>query len=185
MELLFCTTNSNKFTIAKLAGQKHGVKIIQHTVEVDEIQAEDPKYILEHKAHAIYEKVRSPLVVTDDSRSIPALHGFPGPYAKSVNHWFTAQDWLNLMKGHTDMTTFFEKRLAYIDESGITVFEQIIEQKFLHNLANDEKAGILDVITYPGENQSIAELMVNNPEHILSKDTIWQEFFDWYKKKYG
>jgi len=41
------------------------------------------------------------------------LNGFPGPFIKFVNQWFSAEDYVNLMQGKTNRTIIIQDCLAY------------------------------------------------------------------------
>lgn len=183
MSLLFCTTNTDKFELGSRSFQKHGLILEQLQIEVDEVQSEDPYYILDHKIRSIYEKVKRPLIVTDDSWNIPALGGFPGAYMKSVNHWLAPDDWLNLMSTHEDKRIFLESRLAYIDESGVKNFEDSQERKFLDKVSETDGVSILRVISLSNDPTPLNELWKRDPELLLNGRLVWENFIDWYKNK--
>ena len=65
-----------------------------------------------------YNALQSPLVVTDDSWIIPGLNGFPGPYMKQVNDWFTPDDWLHLTSGLADRRVILRQIIVYQDSTG-------------------------------------------------------------------
>lgn len=183
MTFLFCTTNSHKFTVAKHACDEYKIAIEQLHVEVDEVQSEDPIYILEHKARSMYEKVKKPLLVSDDSWNIPALNGFPGPYMKSINKWFAPEDWLSIMSQHSDKRIFLECRLAYIDETGIAIFEDIQEREFLKEVSPIEGVNILRVVALKGSKTSLAQQWQEDSSVIIFNRTLWHDFIKWYSKK--
>ena len=71
--------------------------------------------ITEAKVKLAYEKVDLPVVVNDSSWEIPALGGFPGCYMKDVANWFTAEDFLALMKDKNDRRIILHDVVAYFD----------------------------------------------------------------------
>lgn len=181
MSLIFCTTNNDKFATATSACQKRDIDLERIVIEIDEIQSEDPKLVLEHKINAIYDKVGKPLVVSDDSWSIPALNGFPGIYMKSMNYWFSAKDWLNIMSQYPDKTIYLNARLAYIDSYGtITFFEETREMKFLDKQSDVPGAPILQILSLPDDDTPISDLLKNNPDKYHSSRKLWSNFLDWY-----
>ena len=92
--LLCATSNPRKFAIGKRAFSRFDITLQKVAIDIDEIQGEDPEVILRDKAVKAYEIVRQPVLVSDDSWSIPALGGFPGAYMKSMNVWFKPEDFL-------------------------------------------------------------------------------------------
>ena len=69
-----------------------------------------------------YEKAGQPVVVNDSSWEIPALGGFPGGYMKDVANWFTAEDFLALMKDKNDRRIILHDVVAYCDGDKLKVF---------------------------------------------------------------
>src|SRR5450830_475374 len=93
----FATSNQEKMLIAQTVCESAGINVVQAPLDIHEIQGEDPKLIVKEKARSAFKQLGKPVIVSDDSWDIPALNGFPGPYMKSVNHWFESQDFLRLM----------------------------------------------------------------------------------------
>ncbi len=186
MSLIFCTTNNHKFATASDACRKRNIDLEQIVIEIDEIQSEDPKLVLEHKINAIYDKVGKPLIVSDDSWSIPALNGFPGIYMKSMNFWFSAQDWLNIMSQYQDKTIYLNARLTYIDEyRNMTFFEETRQMRFVDKLTGTPGVPLLQAIGLVGDDTPIADLLKNNPDKYYSSRKLWPEFLDWYQTNYS
>ncbi len=182
MSLVFCTSNDIKFESAQFACQEFGVELERASHEVDEVQSEDPQYILSQKIIAMYKKIQKPLVVSDDSWSIPALNGFPGPYMKSVNHWFSGQDWVNLMLGHKDKRIFLIARLAYIDsDEVVTTFEETYERKFLEKASSRPGVPILQATSFPDSDIPNNERQADDPRGYHSQRKVWADFLNWYK----
>ncbi len=183
MSLIFCTSNPDKLKFAKLACQKHGVELEQIDNQVDEVQSEDPIEIIKHKAKSVFDKINKPLLVSDDCWSIPALNGFPGPYMKSMNHWFTASDWLKIMKNYQDKTIYLTARLAYINKNGlITIFEETHERKFIDQASSRPGTPILQVTSFVDDKTPLNELLKKDLDKYCAGRKLWDDFLDWYKK---
>ncbi len=183
MSLIFCTSNQEKLKHAQFACQKHGINLVQIDNQIDEIQSEDLVAIIKHKATSMFDAIQKPLVVSDDSWSIPALNGFPGPYMKSMNHWFTAQDWLNIMQSYTNRQIFLTARLAYIDNSGlITIFEETDELKLLNFASEKPSIPISQVASLLDKNIPLSELPQAEFEKYYAGRKLWNDFLNWYKK---
>lgn len=65
MKIYFITGNARKVGEAKLACESAGIEIIQHQVEIEEIQSTNPSAISIDKAEKAYNLIKKPLVVTD------------------------------------------------------------------------------------------------------------------------
>ena len=100
--ITFATGNSHKLEEAKSVLKGYGIVVEPLQIDIDEIQHHDPLKITEAKVKSAYEKAGQPVVVNDSSWEIPALGGFPGGYMKDVVGWFTAEDFLALMKDKND-----------------------------------------------------------------------------------
>src|ERR1700733_12593651 len=94
--LLFSTSNDDKFQTAQHTCQQYGIEMVQETADIVEIQSEDPEAVALDKAGKAFEHFKQPVVITDDSWGFLGLGGFPGVYMHSMNHWFSAEDFLHL-----------------------------------------------------------------------------------------
>src|SRR3989344_4509071 len=131
MELIFCTTNSQKFAKGHAVCKEYGINLTQKIVEIDEIQSEDVIRVAQDKAKNAYALVRRPVVVSDDAWEISGLRGFPGTYAKSINTWFTVDDYLRLTRPLTDKRIIFVQSLVYQDDKSSKLFVKKIEGTLL------------------------------------------------------
>lgn len=188
MKLLCATSNSIKFGLGQQMCRRHGIELEQIVIEVDEIQGEDSEEILRHKARAVFERLRQPVIVTDDSWRIPALNGFPGPYMKSMNTWFTPDDFLRLMHGVRDRSIILEQRIAYIDEAEIVTFEHDVPGQLGQKASGNSDIPITKLVQLDVDNGlSMAEVYERGLEHqparIDKMSVAWQEFAKWYKAR--
>lgn len=183
-DLIFATGNTIKFNIAGKTCAAYGIKLSQSQLEIDEVQSEDPLYIGTKKAEKAYEALARPVVVADDSWSIPALNGFPGPYMKSINHWFGPQDLLNLMQGKKDRRAILTQVLVYKDESGQKVFVHETPGEILQEARGGGNETSGQIISMQGDNgKTIAEMYLSEGNHDeRSPAAVWHEFAKWYKE---
>lgn len=155
---LYCATgNAQKFSLGKLAFDKQGIDLEQVFVDIDEIQSEEPEVILADKARKAFDTVGAPVIVSDDSWSIPSLNGFPGAYMKSMNHWLTPNDFLNLMKGKDDRTVYLDQRLAYIDKEGIVTFNKRLTGKIVTSPKGETGPPIMRIVELEDDGMTISE----------------------------
>ena len=184
-ELLCVTGNSEKFTLAKQAFTGEGIRLTQAVYDTDEIQGEDAEKIIRDKAQKAFELARRPLIVTDDSWSIPALGGFPGAYMKSVNHWFTPEDFLALMATKTDRTVYLQQAVAYIDQYETVIFQNQISGYFVAEPRGNTGPPIMRVVSLEGDDDlTIAEIYDQGiaEDRGLTRD-VWPEVAKWYRAK--
>lgn len=113
--IIFVTGNKYKFQVAQKALEKTGIKLVQKDLKTPELQSEDIKEIASFSAQWAANLLKKPVVVTDAGYYIKALNGFPGPFIKWINKWFTAKDYLKLMEGKEDRTVITKDCLAYCE----------------------------------------------------------------------
>ncbi len=182
----FATTNDEKFLIAKMVCEQFDLQVSRVVIDVDEIQGEDPLLIVKDKADRAYKKFKKPIVVSDDSWNIPALKGFPGPYMKSINHWFSADDFLRLMDGIEDRSIILHQYLAYNDGVKTTVFRNDINGKIIYEIrGNNIKSPTMSVIALDEDNDmTLAEVFEKGQNALVSRykdrPDVWHQLVKWY-----
>ena len=187
--ICFATTNPDKLLIARTICGSAGIDVEHAVLDIDEIQGEDPLRILRDKANKAYDQLGRPLVVSDDSWSIPALNGFPGPYMKSINYWFQPQDMLRLMDSITDRTIRLYQYLAYNDGQRIKVFSNIISGRITDEVkGRNNKSPMISVIVLDGDRgRTLAEVFADRADAVtaryLKRPDVWRAFVEWYKKR--
>ncbi len=186
-ELTFVTGNTEKFHIAEKAFAAGGITLLQGKHDVDEIQSEDPDAIVIDKVHRAYELAQKPVVVNDDTWEIPGLRGFPGPYMKSVAHWFTAEDFLNLTRPLANRSVVLSQRIAYKDVHIQKVITLSYSGLLLREARGSYGTGWQKVITMPGDNGlSVAEAY-DNGASVADREVTegWRAFIAWYNESIG
>jgi non-canonical purine NTP pyrophosphatase (RdgB/HAM1 family) len=189
MKQVICVTgNTFKFDIAKAICAKHGIELVQATADIDEIQGEDPEQIITRKAADAFAALQQPLVVTDDSWAIPGLNGFPGPYMKSMNHWFMPEDFIRLTAHLTDRQVFLRQYVAYTDGRETTVFNHDIPGQLLTEPRGSSGDPAFKVVALDIDNGlSIAEVYdqgeQHDPERFAKRKDAWHSFAEWLQTK--
>lgn len=179
-EVLYATGNNVKFQQAQEVCVAAGIKLIQHGLNVPEIQSEEAEPIALDKAKKAYQLFKQPLVVSDDSWSIPALNGFPGAYMKSMNHWFTAEDWLRLTAGLTDRRIFVTQIAVYYDQTGPQLFSSSIEGLLLTDARGVSPHPHSSVTSFDGGQHSTAEFHERGESAASQIRSVWHDFAEWY-----
>lgn len=182
-DLIFVSGNDEKFAIAKEIFDAAGVPLRQARLDIDEVQSEDIVYIARTKAAAAYKMLDSPIIIRDDTWSLPGLRGFPGPYMKSMNHWFTTEDFLNLTRSLDDRRAILTQTLVYEDADGQKVFQHETTAELLDEARGNSPMPFENIISISGDNgRSISEVMASKQSSI-SRDPakVWHEFIEWYE----
>lgn len=183
-KLNYVTGNKKKFNNAQIFFKKRGIKLIQKKIEIYEIQGLDAVAIAKSKAEQAWQIIKEPLFVNDAYWIIPALKGFPGPYMKYINAWFTPQDIINLMRGKSDRRIILRDTIVYINNEEIEVFTNDHEGIVLKSIYCGEYGNPTDaVISLSESGKSIAEEMKNKGFFLKGEDVVWNNFVDWLKMK--
>ena len=175
--IILITGNSRKLGEAKAALVDFDIEVENRQFDIDEIQSRDVTAIATDKARKAYKLVGEPVVVTDTSWDIPALHGFPGGYMKDVADWFEPIDFINLLSTHDDKSISFTETIVYQDDKQTRIFSQ----KFMGKIADKprgsgnsiEQLAEFDGFTI-GERQQQGRLS-HDP-----KDYVWYQFGQWF-----
>lgn len=156
-KLLYVTSNTDKFLKAQFHLKAHGIELVQEILDLDERQISDGSQIVQDKAVQAFARLQQRLLANDDSWSIPALNGFPGPNMKQCNHFLRADDWLRLMANQTDRRIFLDSHFAFHSESAVTDLSYRAEYYFLEAAqGTHQKAPHLEVIARKGNTISVA-----------------------------
>lgn len=124
-----------------------------------------------------------PVVVNDSSWEIPALGGFPGGYMKDVANWFTAEDFLALMKDKNDRRIILHDVVAYFDgeqlklfisdQTGVFINEPRGKGTSMNQVVSMEDSGGLTIAEKFALRHDGADI---NPAHFQH----WQKFGEWF-----
>lgn len=189
MHTLICATgNAVKFEIGKALLSLHDIQLEQVVIDIDEIQGEDPEVVVRDKARKAFELIRKPVIVSDDSWSIPALNGFPGPYMKSINRWFTPADFIRLTSELTNKRIFLQQILAYQDAHETVVFRSDIPGTLTTEARGNAGPPIMKVVVLNGDGDlTISQVYDQKIEHESNRlkrlSGAWQQLAVWYEQK--
>lgn len=187
--IAFASSNPEKFAIAQYVCGKANIKVEQVFLDIDEIQGEKPELVVTDKVKRAYEQYGQPIVVSDDFWNIRALNGFPGAYMKSMNHWFTPDDFLRLMHGIEDRYVTIEQYLAYYDSREVTIFSNAIPGVILDQAyKGTARIPCMAVVALDIDNgKCLAEVYSQGPELLATRyknhPDAWHELVNWYKNQ--
>lgn len=178
-QLLFVTSNKNKFRSAKLVFANAGIDLVQAAHEIEEIQGEDVEKIAHDKAQKAFDIVKKPMIINDDAWEIPGLRGFPGPYMKSINQWFTAEDFLRLTKDLEDRRIILRQFVVYQDDCQQKVFTKTTIGTLRKDISPYEDAPSARIKSVTTDGRSLAEVRATSPEQLIEAHTIWHDVVKW------
>lgn len=113
--LIYVTGNAFKFDVASKVFMNTSIVLLQKSLDTPEIQSKDVEDVAMYSAKWACKKLNQPVIVTDASFCIEALNGFPGPFIKFVNEWFSVEDYINLMQSKTNRNIVVKDCLAYCE----------------------------------------------------------------------
>ena len=178
--LHYITGNQSKFNNAQAFFTPKKITLTQTKLDTYEIQGSDAITIAEFKVRQAWEQLREPLFINDACWIIPALNGFPGPYMKYINSWFSPRDFINLMQDKADRTIILRDTIVYIDEQGSQVFTNDHKGIILKLIYHGEYKNPSDaVISLSKSGKSLAEEVVNKSFFLEGEDIIWNKFISW------
>ena len=182
-KITFITGNPHKLEEARSVLKDYGIVVEPLQIDIEEIQHYNPLEITKAKVRAAYEKAGQSVVVNDSSWEIPALGGFPGGYMKDVVNWFTAEDFLALMKDKNDRRIILHDVVAYFDgeqlelfiydQTGVFINEPRGEGTSMNQVVSMENSGGLTIAEEFALRHDGVEI---NPSHFQH----WQKFGEWF-----
>lgn len=179
-DILYATGNNIKFHQAVQTCKDFGINFKQANLKVPEIQGEDSIVIAKDKAAKAFNKFKHAVVISDDSWSIPGLKGFPGPYMKSINDWFSVDDWLHLTQPLTDRRIIVKQIVIYQDETGQQVFSCDIEGILLREARGKSPYSHSTITSFDGGKQANAEFHERGLSAPAPERDVWHDFAEWY-----
>ncbi len=161
----------------------NGIDIVQRSLDIDEVQSENPEYVARRKAEAAFAELEQPALISDDSWNIHGLNGFPGTYAKSVNAWFSPDDFLRLTKDLEDRSVSITQFLVYTDGKNQQLFSHTTTGTLLTESCGEAGASIQKVISFVPDNRSMSQTIDDNSFLESAQETlhVWHEFIAWIK----
>lgn len=177
LPLPYVTTNRDKFAKAVANLEQFGITLVHEPHELSELQSFSGEEIVRDKAQQAYERTGGPVLVNDDTWSIPALRGFPSTSMKVCNHFLQAEDWLRLMSGVTDRRIFLNSHYAFHNGKTIQTFMGQDEMYFLDQARGVHvQAPCLEVVAWAGSENSVAEDIAAGAWAERQNIGFWKEF---------
>lgn len=178
--LYFVTGNQHKINSAHIVLDPLGIFFETINLPLIEIQSASIEKIALSKVEQAYDKLQKPLIIKDDGWHIDALNGFPGPYMKYVNEWFTVEDYQNLLRSKINKKVIFTEVLSYKDNKQTKVFRGDIVGHYLDNPAGKASHPFMELVTFRNDGLTMAEA-VNKGLLEFEESTAWKDFAKWYK----
>lgn len=180
--IIFITGNEYKYVQAKEALKETDIKLIRQDIDTPEIQSTKVEDIASYSSKWASTKLNQPVVLTDAGYYFEALNGFPGPFIKYINQWFTAQDYLNLMAGKTNRRVIITQCLSYCEPGQDPVnFLGSVEGTIANYVGSigKWKTPINQVYIPQGYDKVVGELPFEEMMKDWNSDTVWSQFVEY------
>jgi non-canonical purine NTP pyrophosphatase (RdgB/HAM1 family) len=181
MKLPYVTGNKIKFNLAQDIMREFDVALEQMQADITEIQNENGEVVARNKAEQAFHHFQKPIIVSDDFWLIPGLNGFPGPYMKSVNTWFTPEDWLRLTRDLTDRRIILRQVVVYQDAHGQKLFSADIEGTLLRETRGKSPYSHSYITSFDGGEHSSAEIHARDSAESSARHhhNAWHDLGAW------
>lgn len=176
--ITYVTSNIEKVKVAQKRLEMFGILLKHEHLDLEEIQSDSIEEVAIHKANDAFQKLNTPILVNDAGWEIPSLNGFPGPYMKYINSWFSEDGLLRLVKD-TDRKIIYHEVFVYKSKDTIKVFKGYKEGTIL---THPQGKGILTwkMVSLRDDGVSISKAWeLNIPP--VEDYPVWEEFAQWYK----
>jgi XTP/dITP diphosphohydrolase len=158
LEILFATSNKNKFAEAAAVLKKLGLTVKHYHFQHNEIRSDSLEEIAREAVAAAYKQCRQPVFVEDTGLFIKALNGFPGTYSGWVQKKIGNSGVLKLMSEATDRSAYFETCIAYrFDAEHSRTFVGRCDGSISEHASGKGGFGYDPIFTPSGCNQTFAE----------------------------
>ena len=178
-DVLFASSNRNKFREAKKILSKNQIKLEFFQSQLQEIQANSLEEIATKKVADAYNKCKKPVIIEDDGLFIKSLNGFPGPYSSFVFDTIGNKGILKLVK--TQRNAVFQSVIAFCNKkNNVALFKANVKGKI--SKKSQGKGWGYDPIFIPdGKNKTYA--MIKNKNEISHRYQALRKFSNWFVRK--
>lgn len=153
------TGNPKKVQVAQFALEKYGLKVEQLAIETPEIQSSNTEEVAKYSVKYAAEEAKKAVIKGDFGMSIEALNGFPGPFVKFINKWFTADKFVKLYKDEANRKAYFIDALGYCEPGKEPVCFVTNTYGTLIDSPRGDNGNMVDSLFIPdGYDKTIAEL---------------------------
>lgn len=175
-KFVYVTGNNIKFSVAEKIFEHTGIELIQKSIITPEIQSKSVEDIAIFSAKWASQELNQTVAVTDAGFYIEALNGFPGPFIKFVNDWFTVDDYINLMRGQTNRTIIVRDCLAYCEPNKEPITFIGVYKGSIANEAGRKGITPIEQLFIPeGYSMPISEMSSDESLAYWSNGDIWRK----------
>jgi len=153
------TGNPLKVEVARNSLAKYGIEVEQLVLDTPEIQSDDTEEVAKYSVKYAAEEAGKAVIKGDFGMSIEALNGFPGPFVKFINKWFTADKFVKLYKDEANRKAYFIDALGYCEPGKDPICFVTNTYGTLIDSPRGDNGNMVDSLFIPdGYGKTIAEL---------------------------
>lgn len=183
-ELYYVTGNKGKFEeISAYVSRYEPSFIVKHfDVDIDEIQSLDQKIISIDKAEKAWLLLKKPLLIDDGGMYFEGYNNFPGTLTKYVFEGIGYSGIFKLIDEGSRAT--FRMHMAYADDRGVQVFEQVIHGTIVKNFSGHAKLPLDAIFKPDGSDKTYAEMrgLPEFDERFGYRQQAFKKFLAWFKQ---
>jgi len=153
------TGNPKKVEVAKFALAKYNINVEQLNLETPEIQSANTEDVAKYSVKFAAEQSGKAVIKGDFGMFIESLNGFPGPFVKFINKWFTAEKLIGLYQNEINKKAYFIDALGYCEPGKDPICFVTNTYGTLIEKPQGDDGNMVDSIFIPeGFNKTIAEM---------------------------
>jgi XTP/dITP diphosphohydrolase len=160
MKTNFATSNTNKFTEAKMLFDKENLELDHYKVDLIELQTDNVEELALFSVRNAYKALQKPVFVEDTGLFITSLKGFPGVYSKQTLQTIGWEGILKLLEGIEDRSAEFRAVVAYKDGDNEKVFKGVCAGNITSQARGREGFGYDPIFQPKGSEKTFAEDVV-------------------------
>lgn len=177
-DLLFASSNRNKYSEAKQILGSFGINLGFFRFEPVEIQSDSILDIARQKALDAYAKCKRPVMVEDAGLSIDGLGGFPGPYSSYVLKTVGNRRIVRLVGANRRAK--FVSVVAFCDGPRPRLFEGVAAGT-IARVPRGRGWGYDPIFVPSGRNRTYAQM--NDKNKISHRFRALEEFSIWFERR--
>ncbi|MFA5249031.1 MAG: non-canonical purine NTP pyrophosphatase [Candidatus Paceibacterota bacterium] len=182
-KIIFITGNKYKFATAKKALADLDLELVRQDMETPEIQSTNVEDVAMYSARWASKSLESPAFLTDCGISLETFKGFPGPFVKYTNQWFSAEDYINLMKGKENRSLEARDCLAFCQPGKEPkLFISVVRGRVAEKCGRKGMTPIDDIFIPEGCDETLSDMGDEKVIEFWSKNvTYWSDFKKYLK----
>lgn len=174
-KIFLVTGNPKKVEVAKYALGKYDIEVEQLAMDTPEIQSDDTIEVAKYSVKFAAEAAGKPVIKGDFGMFIEALNGFPGPFVKFINKWFTAEKFIKLYRDEENKKAYFIDALGYCEPGNDPIcFSTNTYGTLLEKPQGDDGNMVNSIFIPDGFTKSIAELTKEESLKLWDNDRYQQ-----------